>query len=420
MATGCSSSRQQLPEQTAKQARDYAPPGPASDPWGPYIKEASARFSVPELWIREIMRQESGGRQYIRGRLTTSRSGAAGLMQLMPATYAELRDKHGLGDDRYHPRDNILAGTAYIREMYDRFGYPGFIAAYNAGPGRLETHLYRGAPLPTETVNYLASVAPPLAHSVQATGQLAHWAGGAVGTPADDLNRSAMAALVNRPPPAAATPVPASYAVASADSAATDALNRRSWEAAASPRREPVAKASPAPAPTYVAAVAPERTPSPPPTPAPSAASWATPSAPPMMPTESTPTPFSPATNALLASAVADTRNTYAADPAPPPRTAPPIRTASADAGPATGRHGIQVGAFSSPALAQAAADNARAQAGGLLSVTRAVVSPVTRGDGSVLYRAWLVDLAPDLARPACDTLARQGMSCMVLPPGVA
>ena len=84
---------------------------------------------------------------------------------------------------------------------------------------------------------------------------------------------------------------------------------------------------------------------------------------------------------------------------------------------PAVGGPGIQVGAFSSHAQAQAAAESARSQAGGLLSVTRSVVSPVTRGDGSILYRAWLVGLSADHAGTACDTLSRQGLACMVVPP---
>ena len=36
--------------------RDYAPPGPPDDPWGPYIREASARFDLPDIWIRSLMR----------------------------------------------------------------------------------------------------------------------------------------------------------------------------------------------------------------------------------------------------------------------------------------------------------------------------------------------------------------------------
>src|SRR5437588_13054670 len=89
----------------------YPPPGPREDPWGPYIREAAARYRVPERWVRAVMRQESGGEQQ-----ATSSAGAMGLMQVMPATYDELRARHQLGDDPYDPHNNILAGTAYIRE----------------------------------------------------------------------------------------------------------------------------------------------------------------------------------------------------------------------------------------------------------------------------------------------------------------
>ena len=55
-----------------------------------------------------------------------------------------------------------MAGAAYIREMYDRYGAPGFLAAYNAGPNRLYQYLSNGTPLPDETVSYVASIAPRL------------------------------------------------------------------------------------------------------------------------------------------------------------------------------------------------------------------------------------------------------------------
>ena len=80
-----------------------------------------------------------------------SSKGAVGLMQIMPKTWTELRARYGLGTDPYDPRDNILAGAACIRELYDRYGAPGFLAAYNAGPGRYERHLATGRPLPEET-----------------------------------------------------------------------------------------------------------------------------------------------------------------------------------------------------------------------------------------------------------------------------
>ena len=115
---------------------DYVPPGPPEDPWGPHIREAALRFDVPETWIRSVMRVESGGSQYRNGQLVTSNAGAMGLMQVMPGTFDELRSRYNLGDDPFDPHENILAGTAYIREMYDIYGAPGFLAAYNAGPNR--------------------------------------------------------------------------------------------------------------------------------------------------------------------------------------------------------------------------------------------------------------------------------------------
>jgi hypothetical protein len=134
----------------------YVPPGPPSDPWGPYIVEAAHRFDVPDTWIREVMRVESGGYQFrATGELTTSPVGAMGLMQLMPETYDEMRGRYSLGDDAYDPHNNILAGAAYMREMYDAFGSPGFLAAYNAGPARLEDYLTRNRPLPDETRRYV-------------------------------------------------------------------------------------------------------------------------------------------------------------------------------------------------------------------------------------------------------------------------
>ena len=128
--------------------------------WQPYIREASLRFGIPTAWIERVMRAESGGQTRWNGRPIRSSAGAMGLMQLMPATWTDMRVRLGLGNDPDQPRDNILAGTFYLRLMYDRFGYPGLFAAYNAGPGRYAEHLAGGRPLPGETIGYLASVAP--------------------------------------------------------------------------------------------------------------------------------------------------------------------------------------------------------------------------------------------------------------------
>ena len=85
-----------------------------------------------------------------------------GLMQVMPSTWASLRDTYKLGNDPFEPHDNIMAGTAYIREMFDQYGSPGFLAAYNAGPGRYQTHLRTHRPLPGETRHYVAVIAPKI------------------------------------------------------------------------------------------------------------------------------------------------------------------------------------------------------------------------------------------------------------------
>jgi hypothetical protein len=125
------------------------------DPFAAFVTEASLRFGMPEHWIRAVMRVESAGD--VRARL---RKGAIGLTQIMPEIWIELRARYNLGTDPYDPHDNILAGAAYLREMYDRYGAPGFLAAYNAGPGRYEHHLATGQPLPDETQMYVATLAP--------------------------------------------------------------------------------------------------------------------------------------------------------------------------------------------------------------------------------------------------------------------
>jgi hypothetical protein len=136
-----------------------APAGVAqADPlerWGGAIAEASSRFSIPEPWIRRVIAIESNGRAIVDGRPVVSKAGAMGLMQLMPGTWSDMRALLGLGHDPQDPRDNILAGTFYLRLLYDRFGYPGLFAAYNAGPSRYSAFLAGARPLPPETLAYL-------------------------------------------------------------------------------------------------------------------------------------------------------------------------------------------------------------------------------------------------------------------------
>ncbi|EWY39366.1 transglycosylase [Skermanella stibiiresistens SB22] len=158
LLSACSSS----PEDRTGPATSGNYGGASSEAWSSHIAAASQRFDVPEQWIKAVMRVESGGRTHMNGRPIVSRAGAMGLMQVMPSTYEELRVKHGLGSDPFDPRDNIMAGTAYLREMYEKFGSPGFLAAYNAGPGRYGEYLTGDRGLPSETRNYVAMISPQI------------------------------------------------------------------------------------------------------------------------------------------------------------------------------------------------------------------------------------------------------------------
>lgn len=136
--------------------------------WRPYTEVAAARCGVPIAWIERVMRAESGGQTRLAGRPIASRAGAMGLMQVMPTAWADLRARLFLGADPYDPRDNIVAGSCYLRSMYDRFGYPGLFAAYNAGPVRYTDYLATGRPLPRETRDYIALVGGPSDSTVPA------------------------------------------------------------------------------------------------------------------------------------------------------------------------------------------------------------------------------------------------------------
>ena len=138
------------------------PPPASASSFDALIKEAAHRFAVPPSWVREVMQVESGGRTLLSGQPITSPAGAMGLMQLMPRTFAAMTQRYGLGRDPYDPRANILAGAAFLREMYDRYGPEHFLDAYNAGPGRVDAHLRSGRPLPLETQRYTQLLAPRL------------------------------------------------------------------------------------------------------------------------------------------------------------------------------------------------------------------------------------------------------------------
>ncbi|KRQ16231.1 lytic transglycosylase domain-containing protein [Bradyrhizobium manausense] len=124
---------------------------PHTDLYTAFLIEASRRFALPEHWVRAVLQVESNGNAG-----AVSSRGALGLMQIMPQTWVELSTRYDLGANPFDPHDNILAGAAYLREMLDRFGPEGFLAAYNVGPKRYETYLSTGRPLPLETTIYVA------------------------------------------------------------------------------------------------------------------------------------------------------------------------------------------------------------------------------------------------------------------------
>ncbi len=138
-----------------------------NNPFADFIDDASRRFGVPVQWIRSVLGAESAGD--VRAK---SPKGAMGLMQIMPDTWTDLRLRYGLGNDPYDARDNILAGTAYLRELHDQYGSPGFLAAYNAGPARYEEHL-AGRPLPAETQTYLQKLVPLIGSDTAASSAVA-------------------------------------------------------------------------------------------------------------------------------------------------------------------------------------------------------------------------------------------------------
>jgi soluble lytic murein transglycosylase-like protein len=126
------------------------------------VEMNSSRYRVPAEWIRAVITVESGGCTLREGGPLRSKAGAVGLMQLMKPTWQEISSTYGLGPSIDDPAANIAAGVAYLRLMYDRFGYPGVFAAYNAGPGRYRASL-SGRPLPIETRHYVHAVLSLLA-----------------------------------------------------------------------------------------------------------------------------------------------------------------------------------------------------------------------------------------------------------------
>ena len=135
-----------------------------------HAPEAATRSGLAVSVIKRVMLAESAGRRRV-----VSRKGAIGCMQIMPATWAYLWQRHGLGSDPFDARMNMIGGALYLAELTRRFGLPGAYAAYNAGPARYVRFAASGVPLPAETVAYAArlggAVAPTIAERPRARWQ---------------------------------------------------------------------------------------------------------------------------------------------------------------------------------------------------------------------------------------------------------
>ena len=126
-----------------------AAPGAVREPFEPLVQEQAARHSLRPDLVRAVIQVESG----FNPRATSSK-GAMGLMQLMPGTARQLGVRNA-----YDPSENIRGGTAYLRQLLDR--YDGneelALAAYNAGPGAVDRH-GRQVPPYGETADYVRKV----------------------------------------------------------------------------------------------------------------------------------------------------------------------------------------------------------------------------------------------------------------------
>jgi len=293
----------------------------------------------------------------MNGNLITSGAGAMGLMQVMPATYEELRDRHELGGDPFDPHDNIMAGVAYMREMYDIYGSPGFLAAYNAGPGRLDDYLTNNRGLPDETRRYVASIGPNL------TGDAPR-----VRSPAEQYAMNALP--MNIPPgPRYGRATVQLASSSTGGSGRVPARGRVEVAQLASPRRV----SAPSSAPQQVAVALP-----------------------PVAPQAPTP---SPSRLSLISPAMAAESNAF--------------RRTQAGSG---GQWAVQVGAYASQSLAQSAVSTARDQARSELSVGRVQVGTVQQSRGA-LWRARVTGLSRETAVQACEKLSRGRTGCIVLSP---
>ncbi|MDE3170878.1 MAG: lytic transglycosylase domain-containing protein [Acidobacteriota bacterium] len=136
---------------TAGYGSDEATSGSAavSDPeLDQIVRQAAERHDLDPALVKAVITTESNWNPY-----ALSRKGAMGLMQLVPST----AERFGVGDP-YDPAQNIEGGTAYLKELLDRYhgDLKRSLAAYNAGPGAVDAS--GGVPWYPETRRYVRKV----------------------------------------------------------------------------------------------------------------------------------------------------------------------------------------------------------------------------------------------------------------------
>lgn len=128
--------------------------GPAQ--WRGRVAELAAKYDISPALIEALVWQES---RWNAG--AVSPAGARGLAQLMPGT------ARAMGIDSSNPSANLEGGARYLRAQLDTFdgNLEKALAAYNAGPGRVERA--GGIPRIAETQNYVAAILSRLAEPVR-------------------------------------------------------------------------------------------------------------------------------------------------------------------------------------------------------------------------------------------------------------